>query len=60
MTGHVDGKPDADPLTKASSNPKTTALNSQKMHAESTQQTDSNRAGVSFPNPCVESLDKGN
>ena len=41
MTGHIDGKPDADPLTKASSNWKTTALNSRKMHAESTQQTDS-------------------
>ena len=41
MTGHVDGKPDADPLTKASSNQKTTAPNSQKMHAESTRQTDS-------------------
>ena len=41
MTGHVDGKPDADPLTKASSNRKTTVLNSQKMYAESTQQTDS-------------------
>ena len=51
MTGHADGKPDADPLTKASSNRKTTALISQKRHAESTQQTDSNQARVSFPNP---------
>jgi len=41
MTGHADGKPDADPLTKASSNRKDTVLNSQRMHAESTQQTDS-------------------
>ena len=41
MTGHVDGKPDADPLTKASSNRKTTAIDSQKMHTESTKQTDS-------------------
>ena len=41
MTGHADGKPDADPLTKASGNRKPTALNSQKRHAESTQQTDS-------------------
>ena len=39
MTGHVDGKPDADPLIKASNNRKTKALDSQKMHAESTQQT---------------------
>ena len=57
MTGHVDGKPDADPLTKASSNRKTTALNSQKRHAESTQQTVSDSARDFFPNPCVESLD---
>ena len=35
MTGHVDGKPDADPLTKASNNRKPTAPDSQKMHAES-------------------------
>ena len=60
MTGHADGKPDADPLTKASSNRKTTVFNSQKVHAESTQQTDSDSARDSFPNPCVESLDKGN
>ena len=60
MTGQVDGKPDADPLTKASSNRKTTVLNSQKLHAESTQQTDSDKSRGSFPNPCVESLDKGN
>ena len=57
MTGHADGKPDADPLTKASSNRKTTAPNSQKMHAESTRQTDSDSARGSFPIPCVESLD---
>ena len=60
MTGQVDGKPDADPLTKGSSNRKDTVLDSQRMHAESTQQTDSDLARVSFPNPCVESLDKGN
>ena len=57
MTGHADGKPDADPLTKAPSNRKDTVLNSQRMHAESTQQTVSDSARVSFPNPCVESLD---
>ena len=60
MTGHVDGKDDADPLTKASSNQRTTVINSQKMHAESTKQTDSDWARDSFPNPFVESLDKGN
>ena len=57
MTGHADGKPHADPLTKASSNRKTTVLNSQKMHAESTQQTVSDSSRDIFPNPCVESLD---
>ena len=60
MTGQVDGKPDADPLAKASSNRKTTVLNSQKMHTESKKLTDSDSARDSFPNPCVESLDKGN
>ncbi len=60
MTGQVDGKPDADPLTKPSNNRKTNALDSQKMHAESTKQTDTDSARGSFPNTCVESLDKGN
>ena len=35
MTGHADGRPDDDPLTKASNNQKTTPPDSQKMHAES-------------------------
>jgi hypothetical protein len=35
MTGHADGRPDDDPLYKPSINRKSTALDSQKMHAES-------------------------
>ena len=57
MTGHADGRPDADPLTKASNNRKTTAHDSRKMLAELTKQPGSDQARDSFPNPCVESLD---
>jgi hypothetical protein len=38
MTGHADGRPDADPLNKPSNNRESTAHDSQKMHAESVKE----------------------
>ena len=57
MTGHADGRPDADPLNKLSNNQITTANDSQKMYANSRNQPDSDLEKDISSNSFAESLD---